>query len=633
MFDAVRGNKRIVQVFLILITLPFAFWGVESYVRNAQGTGDAARVGGSRISTSELSQALRDQQDRMRAVLGREFNPALFETPELRQAALESLIHQRALLLQSASSRLTVSDAQLHDYISAIPSLQENGAFSSARYEVLLQNQGLTKAGFEARLRQDLLVQQLIGSVGESAFVAKGALERWLAVQQEQREISEALVRPDSFLQQVKLEPDAVQSFYDANRKRFELPEQVKAQYVVLSTDALAAQVSVSDEEIKSYYEGHTNRYVQAEERRASHILVQVAREASEADIKAARAKAEELARQLRQTPNDFAKLAKQHSQDPGSAQNGGDLGFFARGAMVKPFEDAVFALSENQISDIVRSDFGFHLIKLTDIKRAKTKTLPEVRDEIAAMLKKEGAGRKYAEAAETFSNLVYEQADSLKPAAEKFKLELRSSDWISKGASQTAGALNNEKLLAALFSDDAIANKRNTEAIEVAPNTLISARVLEHKAAALRPLDTVSDEIRKKLTLDKAAELAHKDGEEKLSRLAKGERVDISWSSPRDITRQGDAKIPPEAVRSIFKPDAARLPAYSGTALPSGPYLLYRVVSAKQPPAKDDALTKSLRAQYERVRAEDDFSAYLAALKERYPVTINKAVLEAKEK
>lgn len=632
MFDAVRGNKRVVQVFLILITLPFAFWGVESYVRNAQTSGAAATVGDSRISTNDLSQALRGQQDRLQAALGRDFNAALLDTPEMRQAALESLIHQRTLILQAARAKLVVSDAQLYEFISAIPALQENGGFSNARYEALLQNQGLTKAGFESRLRQDLLVQQLVSVVSESAFVADSSIERWLSLQQEQRGISEAVIAPDGYIGQVKLGSESVKNYYDANRKQFELPEQVRAEYLVLSADALAAQVKVTDEEIQSYYDGHKDRYLQGEERRASHILVQVAPDASETDVKAARAKAEDLAKLVKQAPNDFPKLAKQHSQDPGSAQNGGDLGFFGRGAMVKPFEDAVFALKENQISDIVRSDFGFHLIKLTDIKGAKTKALQDVRDEIASGIKRESAGRRYAEAAETFSNLVYEQSDSLKQAAEKFKLELRSSDWISKGAPQTAGALGNEKLLAALFSDDAITNKRNTEAIEVAPNTLVSARVLEHKAATLRPIESVSAEIQKRLTLDEAAKLAHKDGEEKLARLAKGESVDVAWSGARSITRQGESKIPPEAVRKIFKLNADKLPAYTGMPFPGG-YVIYKVTSAKQQAGKSDAPAKGLRAQYERLRAEDDFSAYLATLQERYPVTINKAVLEAKEK
>lgn len=633
MFDAVRNNKRVVQVFLVLITLPFAFWGVESYVRNVSGGNDAATVGGSRISPQELGQAVRDQQDRMRAALGRGFNPAMFDTPEMRQMALDSLINQRVLLLRAAQDHLTVNDDQLRDTISSIPALQEGGKFSMSRYEAALRNQGLSQAGFEARLRQDLTLQQLVSSVGESAFVARSAADRWLAVQQEEREVSEFAVKPDSFMTQVNLAPDAVKNYYEANRKLFEMPEQVRAEYVVLSQEALADQISVSDAEVKSWYDSHQDRFKQSEERRASHILIQVGKDASEAEQKAAREKIESMLKQVKQNPNDFAKLAKQYSQDPGSAQNGGDLGYFGRGAMVKPFEDAAFALKENQVSDVVRSDFGFHIIKLTGIKPEKARSLEEARGEIAAELKREAAGRKYAEAAEVFSNLIYEQSDSLKPAAEKFKLTPQTSGWIAKGAPQTAAQLNNDKLLAALFSDDAIKSKHNTEAVETAPNTLVAARVVEHKPAELRLLDAVKADIQKKLTQEEAAKLAQKNGGDKLTRLTKGEKLDLAWSAPHAVTRQGAPRMTPEALQRIFKVPADKLPGYAGSAFPDGTYVLYRISSVKQPVAGDAARAKALRDQYARLRGEDDLSAYLAALRERFPVKINKAVLEAKEK
>lgn len=633
MFDAVRNNKRIVQIFLILITLPFAFWGVESYVRNAGAGRDAASVGRSKISPQELGSALREQQDRMRAALGRDFNPAMFDTPEVRQAVLDSLVSQRLLLLRAAKSNLTVGDEQVREVIGGIPALQENGQFSMARYEALLRNQGMTRSGFEAQLRQDLVVQQVVASVGDSALVSRAASDRWLALQQEEREISESAIRPESFVTQVQLAPDAVKNFYDANSKLFELPEQARAEYVLLSQDMLAEQLAVSDAEVKSWYDSHQDSYKQSEERRASHILIQAGKDAAAADRDAARAKIEDIQKQLKQSPADFAKLAKQHSQDPGSAQKGGDLGFFSRGAMVKPFEDAAFALKENQLSDIVQSDFGYHIIKVTGVRPEKIRSLDEVKGEITAELKRQGAGRKYAEAAENFANLVYEQADSLTPAADKFGLPLKQTDWIARGAAQSAGPLANEKLLVALFSEDAIKNKRNTEAVEVAPNTLVAARVIEHKPASMRPLDAVSGDIKKRLILDEAGKLAQKEGEEKLARLAKGETVDTPWSALRVVTRQGSPETPPQALQGVFKVAADKLPGYSGTRLPNGVYVVYRVTSVRQPAAKEDARSKQLRAQYARMKAEDDFSAYLSALKETFPVTINKAVLEAKER
>ncbi|MCX7178901.1 MAG: peptidylprolyl isomerase, partial [Proteobacteria bacterium] len=280
----------------------------------------------------------------------------------------------------------------------------------------------------------------------------------------------------------------------------------------------------------------------------------------------------------MKKSPNDFAKLAKQHSQDPGSAEKGGDLDWFGRGMMVKPFEEAVFSLKENEISSVVRSDFGFHIIKLSGIKAERAKPLQEVRGEIAEELKRQGAAKKYAELAEAFSNTVYEQSDSLKPAAEKFKLTLQQSPWISKGAT-LPGPLGNAKLNAALFSDDAIKNKRNTEAVEVTAKNLVAARIVEHKPASLQPLEAVKGEIEKRLVREEALKLAQKSGEAYLAKLKQGEQPDLAWGAVHSISRVSAPGIAPEAVRSIFSSDVAKLPAYAGVQLSNGGYALYRTM------------------------------------------------------
>lgn len=634
MFDAVRNNKRIVQIFLVLITLPFAFWGVESYIRNVGGGGDVASVGGSKISQQEFAQALREQQERMRAAMGREFNPAIFDTPEARQALLDSLVSQRLLLMQAAKSRLTVSDDRLREFLSTVPSLQEDGKFSMQRYDQALRAQGMTQAGFEAKLRQDLTLQQVVSAVSDSAIVSRAAMERLLAVQLEEREVSEVAIRSEQFSGQVKISAEAVKDFYEKNRKQFETPEQVRAEYVVLNPAALAEQISIGEDEIKSAYEKNARRYTTPEERRASHILIQVAKDAPEAEQKAARAKLDAILQQVKKSPNDFDKLAKEHSQDPGSAAKGGDLGFFGRGAMVKPFEDAIFSMKENQLSDVVRTDFGFHIVKVTGIRPEKTRSLDEARAEIAAELKAQAVAKKYAEVAEAFSNMVYEQSDSLKPAAEKFKLAIRQTGFFHKANRTAAGPLGNDKLMAAIFSDDAIKNKRNTEAVEIAANTLVAARVLEHKPAELRPLDAVRADIEKKLAAEEAAKLAQKDGEAKLARLAKGESVGVTWSPAQSVSRQGAPGLAPEGLRAIFKAPSDKLPSYAGAQLPGGAYVLYRISQVRPGSASEsDPRVKAQRMQLAQLSGAEDFNAYLAVLRERYPVETNKAALEAKER
>ena len=629
MFDAVRNNKRIVQVFLALITLPFAFWGVDSYFRSGGGAGELASVGGSKISQQEFAQSLRDQQERLRGQLGREFNPAMLETPEARAAMLDALVSQRLLALQAGKSNLTASDALLREVIGAIPALQEDGKFSMRRYEQALRAQGLTQAGFEAKLRQDLTLQQLVQSVSDTAVVSRAAAERIIAIQFEEREVSETAVRPEQFAGQVKVAAEAVRDFYEKNRKQFEIPQQIRAEYLVLSRDALAAQTGVSAEEIRSAYEKNARNNVSPEERRASHILIQSPADAPEAEQKTARAKSQALLQQLRKNPADFARLAKEQSQDPGSAPKGGDLGYFPRGAMVKPFEDAVFSLKENQISEIVRSEFGFHIIRLTGVKPEKVRSFEEARETIAAELKQQAAGRRFAEAAETFSNMVYEQADSLKPAAEKFKLEIRQSGFFDSVNRNGAGPLAaNEKLFAALFSDDALKNRRNTDAVEVAPNTLVAARVVEVRPAELRAYDSVKAEIEKKLVAEAAAELAKKDGEARLARLAKGEEAGLKWSPIQTVVRQPMRGLAPEAQRAIFKAPVDKLPAFTGLQLPNGAFVLYRIGQVKSGKGGDDPRARAQRLMLAQMAGGEDFNAYLAAKRAHYGVKIDAAAL-----
>jgi peptidyl-prolyl cis-trans isomerase D len=633
MLDIVRNNKRITQVFLALITLPFAFWGVESYVRNVDVGAELASVGRGKVTRQEFQMALREQQEQMRTQSGGKLDPAMLDTPQMRRAVLDSLVTQRVLTEQARQTKLIVSNEQLVQFITSVPSLQENGKFSRERYEAVVAAQNMSKEMFEARLRQDMTMQQLILPVTEAGIAGREASARWLATQLEQREVSEVALLPENYLGQAKLAADAVQKFYDANRKQFELPEQVRAEFIVLSRDDFAAAAAVGDEDAKKYYTSHADRYKTGETRRASHILIRVDNGAPEAAVAAAKAKADQVLEQVRKAPADFAKLAKLNSQDPGSAEKGGDLDWFGRGAMVKAFEDVAFSLKDGQVSDVVRSDFGFHVIRVTGVRPERVKPFDEVKAEILAELKREAGMKKYADAAEAFGNTVYEQADSLKPAAEKWKLEIRQSQWLAKGG-KLAPPFDNQKLVTALFSDDGLKNKRNTEAVEVAPGTLVSARVLEHRPAVLQPLESVSGEIEKRLKRDEAAVLAIKDGEEKLARLRQGQAADLKWSPVRKVSRSEAPGLPPESLRAVFAADVAKLPAHAGVAYPGRGYALYRISSTDVGEAgKSGPRVRALSQQYARVVAEEEFAAWLASLKESNPVKINKALLEAKER
>jgi peptidyl-prolyl cis-trans isomerase D len=632
MFDAVRNNKRIVQIFLGLITLPFAFWGLESL--QGFGTGnDLASVGKTRISQPQFEQAMRERQEQLRQSMGNSFRPEMMDSPQFKLSVLDSLIHQRLLLLEAAEKRLATGTQDLRDFITGLPVLQENGVFSKPRYEAVLRAQGMSPEQFEADVRQDMTLRQLVDAVSASAIVSSTQAEALLRIQIEERKFSEFKIASAPFAEKLKIEPDVLQKFYDENKSLFEVPEQVRAEYVVLSLDAIMSQLTVSAEEIEKWYEANRGQYGQPEERRASHILIAP----DDAGKEKAKARAEEILREVRKNPSRFAELAKQHSKDPGSSKNGGDLGFFAPGTMVKPFEDTVFNQKEGEISDPVETDFGYHIIKLTGIRPAKERSLEEVRGEIENKLKRQAADRQFSEAAETFNNLVYEQSDSLQPVADRFKLKIEASGWLPKNAGapirETLGMLDNDKVLTALFSEDAIKNKRNTEAVEIAPNTLLAARVAEHTAALIRPFDAVKDEIEKILKDEEALKQAQSAAQTRLAALEKGEDT-IDWAQERTITRQQarQSQLPPAALRAIFKADVRKLPAYviadTGEA-----YTLFKITQVVSPEKIDDEQLKSLKEEYANIVAQEDLSTYLSSLRSRYRIDVNASLLENRER
>jgi peptidyl-prolyl cis-trans isomerase D len=633
MFDAVRNNKRIVQIFLALITLPFAFFGIDSYIRNSGAGSDLASVGDTKITIPQFEQAWRERQDQMRQALGANYKPEMMNTPEAKLAVLDSLVDQRLLLLEAGKSRLQTSDDVLREVISKIPSLQENGQFSMARYESALRAQGMSQPQFEARLRQDLTLQQLIGAVSDATFVSQTQVDAMLRMQSEERQFSEFRIAPEQFADKVRIESSAVQQFYEDNKIQFEVPEQVKAEYLVLSLETILGQITLADGDVKAWYDSHKDRYEQAEERRASHILII---SDADSDKTKAKAKAEEVLKEVQKSPAKFAELAKKYSQDPGSAEKGGDLGFFSRGMMVKAFDDSVFKQKEGEISGLVQSEFGYHIIKVTGIKAGKLRSIEEARPEIEAELKRQAASRKFAEAAEVFTNMVYEQSDSLQPVAEKFKLKIQQSAWLPKKLDAqvmaTLGPLANEKILAALFSEDAVKNRRNTEAVEIAPNTLLAARVLEHVPAASKPFDSVKADIEKLLKSREEAALARTSGEARLAELRKGGEDKLTWSSVKSASRMQGRQLPPAAMQALFKTDVQKLPAYVGAG-DEGSYTLYKIVKVSHPEKIDDNARKGMQREYGALVAQEELAAYLAGLRTRYKININTAALASRER
>lgn len=633
MLEFIRTHRRLMQFLLLLIIFPsFAFLGLESYTRMSDRDEPVAKVAGQNITQQEWTAAQSRQLDRFRQMFGEQFNPAMFDTPEARQGVLDNLIAQKALAAYVADNYLTVSDDTVRKTIVEIQGLTDaDGKFDKERYKALLAAQGMTPDKFEAGLRRDLAIQQTNAVIQGTAFSPKTVATRIATLNQQVRNVQELPFTPAAFKSQVKLTDAMLEAYYKKNAAQFEIPETVKAEYVVLSGELVESQIKVDDADIKTYYEQNLARYKTEEQRRASHILISAGKAASVGEKANAKAKAEKLLAQLRKTPADFAKLAKENSQDPGSAERGGDLDFFGKGMMVKAFEDTAYQLKEGEISDLVESDFGYHIIRLTAIKPAATRSLAEVKENMVDEIKRQQAGKKFAEMSEQFTNMVYEQSDSLKPVADKLGLKIETVASLTRKpnpALPKGAAFNQPKFLAALFADEATRNKRNTEAVEVAPNVLVAGRVLEYKPVTKSPLTEVKPVVEDRVTNIEAEQLAKKAGEEKLVAVRSG--AEAEFGANLAVSRNKADGIPGQAMAAIMKADITTLPAYVGVSLPGRGYSIYRINSVSAD-AVDEVNMKAEQQQVDEFLAAQEMAAYLGVVKKRAKAEILKPVAAVK--
>ncbi|MBL8524950.1 MAG: SurA N-terminal domain-containing protein [Betaproteobacteria bacterium] len=632
MLETIRSLQKtwLAKLILAAITIPFALWGIESYVQNPGGQDTVASVGKEKINSIEFNEAVRRQLDQFKSQFGNNIDASIMDNPEMRKGVLDQLIDQKLFTVASQNAGVKVTDAGLRDRIASEPSFQENGVFTPARYETFLKANGKTATMFEAELRRDLERNQFANSIGNTGFTSKASVTAFMMAAEQSREVAMVNVNPEQFIAQVKVTPEQVKAYYDGNVKEFTIAEQVKPEYVELSIDALASSIKIPAEEVKKYYEANATRYVVKEQRKASHILINAAPTATDAAKKEAKAKADSLYEQAKKDIKSFADLAKKNSQDPGSGAAGGDLGFFGRGAMVKPFDEAVFNAKKGDLIPPVLSDFGYHVILVTDIRPETGKSLAEVTPEIEGELKKQSARGEYAKLAEKFSTAAFEQSSSLKGAAEVAGVAIKQGPWISKG--QGLPPFNNPKLMTALFSDQVIKDKRNSEAVETAPNTLVVARALEFKPSSVKPFADVEKSITAKLTREEAGKLAKKDGEAKLAELKAGKTVaDLKWPALLAVSRANPGGLPPQVLDAALKLDAKTVPAYTGADNPAGGYTIVQVAKVIEAPAPDEAKLKALTTRVAQTVSQQEFLSLLAVARTKTDVTIKKDALDKK--
>lgn len=627
MFDLVRNHKRWMLFLVLILILPsFVFFGIEGYARFMESEQALAKVAGSSVTRAEYDAARRNQLDRARQMLGGAFDPMMFDTPAMRQQTLDQLIDARVIAAAAADGHFTVSNNVLRQAIAGIPAVQTDGRFDPERYTQALAAQGISPSQFEASVRYDLAQSLVLQPVVESGIAPRGLVEELLQAMGQQRTVRLRTFRADDYRAGIEVSDADVQQYYDANPERFHVPEVIDAQYVLLDSEAAKRGVSVTDDEIAAYYEQNKQRFTNPETRSVSHILVLVPDGASEAERDKAREHAQQLMQRAKDHPSEFADLARAESQDVGTADAGGSLGQLTRGTMVPEFESAAFALAEGQVSDVVQTDFGYHIIKADQVRPATVKTLAEVRDQLAEEIRLQKAGDRYGEAASRLTDLVYDQADSLQPVAEALNLEIQSASGIARDAAPAGSPdiFQDPRVRQALFSTEVAREQRNSGVIELAPDRLVAVRaervVPEHTSA----LAEVVDEIRQQLTEERSAEAARKAGEAALEALrAGGAPAGDEFGASQTVTRADPAGVDPDVLQAIMAvPQDAALPVYTG-ALSSEGYVVAMLERIEAGTAPVDDAVRAEQGALGNALAQAQAQALMQDLRKRYKVQV----------
>ena len=626
MFDTVRNNAKLMMGLLFLLIIPsFVLLGVERYNRDGDRGATVAEVDGKAITQAQWDAAHQREVDRIRST-SPNVDPKLLDSPMAKMATLERLVNEEILRAAARQSLLVTTDTRLALQLQKDPVIaglrSADGKLDLDRYRQLLASQGMTPEMYESQVREGLSEQQVLQGLDSTSWASLAQTEVALNAFYQRREIQVQTWTPAQVASKVNASDADLKAFYDKHSERFRTQESADVEYVVLDAAQLASAIRLPEADVKSYYEQNLQRLSGKEERRVSHILIAADKSASPADKDKALAQAEKLQQELQKSPAKFAELARKFSQDPGSATRGGDLDYFGRGAMVKPFEDAAFSMKKGDVSPVVHTDFGYHILMLTDVKQAPVPSFESMRAQIEADLRKQQAQTKFAEAAEVFSNTVYEQSDSLAPVAQKLKLEVRKASGVTRqGIQADKGMLSNAKLLQALFSEDSIAKRRNTEAVEVAPNTLVSARVVSHQAAKVQDFAQVQAQVRALYVRDAAVQMVREQAQAQLKAWQQHPEQ-AQLGAVKVVSRQQSVGVPESVVAAALRVDPSKLPQMTGVDLGDEGYAVVRV-NKVLPREAQAAQTEQSRQEFEALWGQAQGQAYVDELKKRLKVKV----------
>ncbi len=617
-------------VLLGALFIAFAFFGLNSYFTSNAKT-YAADVNGVEITIPEYQRAYQQMRNRMQRMMGEAYNPAMIDEDALKKSALQELIREQLILQEAHDDGYAVSKQLVAAQINAVPAFKgDDGKFSVEKYRQVLQMQGMAPAEFEWRLSRELMVNQVINGIAQTAGVSRQDLERIYRLQMQQRRFSYLELPLQQSSAEVKVSDSDIEQYYTAHAGDFMTPERVKIQYLELKADELQVSDVPDDQALHALYDEHSDRYVTPEERRARHILVSLPPDANEDAERKAREKAESLLARL-EKGESFEKLAKEASDDPGSASKGGDLGFFSRGVMTPEFDTVAFSLEKGGRSGIVKSAFGFHIIEVTDIKPQHARPFDEVRDELVKEYQAQERGDLFSDKAETLANKTFEQPDTLQGAADTLGLEIKTSDWLTKEGGPGIGQY--EMVVDAAFQEDVLEAGNNSEPIELGDDHLVVLRILEHQLAEKQPLESVKDKVTAEVRDVKTRELVSTRGDSLLKELRSGTPLaDIASAQQLKVRTTGligrNATDPaPRIVTEAFLlPSAAdKGQSTTGFSLDSGDYVLLALEEIKDGDlsslSKDDQ--QKVRQELNRIIGASEVNAFTDELKNRAEITI----------
>lgn len=632
MFNFIRRHQRLMQLVLLILILPsFVLIGVSGYSNYVSGDEDLVKVGDQAVTAQEFDMARRNQLNDLQRSMGGAFDPALVDTPAAKQQLLDSLVDRRVLIEIATKERFSVSDSALRQAIAAMPELQEDGVFSAQRYNQLLAGAGITTRDFEQSQRAELAISRVLAPIVDTATLPQIINDELQKVLMDSRTVQLHAFTAEQFLAEQSVTDEEIKAWYDANQDALRLPDYVNVDFLLLNEDAAVKNVaSISEDDLQAYFDQNKARFTSPARINLSHILVLPGSDDSE--HQAAQQLAKDLAAKAQANPADFAELAKTSSQDRGSAQSGGELGWITQGNWPEVLQNAVFALQKGEVSGVIEGPDGYHIFKANDFLPEQKQSFESVKAQITDEVRQQLAAERFADMATQLTNLVYENPENLNAAADALGLPIQTAQGVARDrllnnaelgidqqAFSTATLLEDPRVRRALYTAQSLEQQQNAGVIELASDSIVAVRVNQFVAAHVPSLDQLHDQVKKQLEQEKALAAAREAGKKQLAELQAGAQTTIEFSESLDVSRVDNQQIPKTTLDVLMSAEINQLPAFVGAESANG-FHLVKIVG-KDSSSPDPMIADFLQKQLQQLWGNAQEQVVMQALRDQLEV------------